>query len=613
MGFKRGGNQLRDALLAAGIEPGSARDRGSGAKTHVSKPDAESVSGKPSPQLAPGDLPASWSQGHTTAETSRTIVRGATLRQRGAVASKAEKARPALGNSRQSLTHGPSQFAQALPAPVPPSNIPRLIRKGTFHPHPLFESDGDDGVEMCPLARIGNERQMTPAPSNAADFIIGLDFGTSTTKVVLRDCQRAVAFPVRFLEGADGIDVFLLRSSVYRSGSIYSLYSGQRRIRDLKLRLLHAGKNEVDEAFDDCCGYLALVIRRSRAWLFTAHGKEYSQHALEWKLNLGIAARSYEDEEIVLRFRRMAWVAANVAALPTADITIEDIQLIRHQSKTAIPGSESIPDVEFQASQVDVVPEISAQLQGFMRSAHWDWMNRPVMMLVDIGAGTVDVALFMVGLPTGKPPVLIFFGNRVEQNGVINLHRARVEWLEQGARVGNTEPTIRDYLEQIRMPTDSPRPIPERVQDYIPGYELEFSGTDADAEFMKERYRRQVAGCISDAKIQKRLTPRDLSQVPLLLCGGGSRMKYFAGIVDMINATPGWHVSVEKLSMPVPKELVETGVSLEEFDRLSVAFGLSLPGNDGNSIGRIVRAIDLPARSPPVRADLPDALDKDHM
>lgn len=93
-------------------------------------------------------------------------------------------------------------------------------------------------------------------------------------------------------------------------------------------------------------------------------------------------------------------------------------------------------------------------------------------------------------------------------------------------------------------------------------------------------------------------------------------MGYFSRVAEIINATPGWTFKVERLSMPVPAELADFGMNASEFDRISVAYGLSQVGNANEGIGKIVRAIDVPPLRPlnttAVR-ELPEAISKDHM
>src|SRR5690606_6611839 len=139
--------------------------------------------------------------------------------------------------------------------------------------------------------------------------------------------------------------------------------------------------------FNDCCAFLALAIRRARGWFFTEHRDIYARHALNWRINLGLPASSYRDAEKVTVFRRLAWAAASLAADPHAQtITRGAVDWYRVRSKAIAAGSDA-GDAGFVWTDVDAVPEVSAQLQGFMSSARWDWQSRPVMMLVDVGAG----------------------------------------------------------------------------------------------------------------------------------------------------------------------------------------------------------------------------------
>jgi hypothetical protein len=72
-------------------------------------------------------------------------------------------------------------------------------------------------------------------------------------------------------------------------------------------------------------------------------------------------------------------------------------------------------------------------------------------------------------------------------------------------------------------------------------------------------------------------------------------MDFYGSIVQEINGTQGWsYVSVELTRLPVPGDLAEAGWHAEDFDRLSVAYGLSLAGHEESSLGRIVRSIEVP-------------------
>lgn len=95
-----------------------------------------------------------------------------------------------------------------------------------------------------------------------------------------------------------------------------------------------------------------------------------------------------------------------------------------------------------------------------------------VMMLIDVGAGTVDSALVHVHAPQGGQGVLTFNSSRVEANDAMNPHRSRVEWLQSLMPRRPEHADAVDYLAAIGKPTDRLRPIPESVRDYLGGYEI---------------------------------------------------------------------------------------------------------------------------------------------
>jgi hypothetical protein len=577
------GSQLRDALKASGAFAATRTEQSkakhSGSKTKLSRSTdlgrPPHIKGTLQPELQPSTdaLPPGWN-------VERVVVHGG----------PEPKAAPAADISIRNL---PPNLSTVAVAPVS-----RLVRTGSFHPHPLLIEDAQDDSVIPELGFLGAERQLTEFPENETDMVIGLDFGTSATKVVIRDSYAAMGtFPVRLNGNCPGIEGYLLPSRVFRTGDVYSLAGGSHRIGNMKLTLLEFGATGADAAFNNCCAFLALVIRRARAWLYSEFRDVYARHQINWRVNLGLASRSYEDKHIVEVFRRLAWAAANVAADHNAEqVTIDVVDSYRRLSLNVISGeSDDVSDTTpFAVSDVDAIPEVSAQLLGFMSSARWDWAARPVMMLVDIGAGTVDTALFHVQPSAKGTGRLTFWASRVEQNGVMNLHRDRVAWLRGLLPDSSQHDDVRSYLAAIEQPTDRLRPIPGSVHEYLPGYKADKTGEDVDQMFRRKNYRAQVAGSISDAKTRKGVKVTQLQGVPLLLCGGGSRMEFYAQIAEAINETPGWHVSVELTKLPVPLDLVDMGWHADDFDRISVAYGLSLSGGGSNSLGKIVRAIDVP-------------------
>ena len=98
----------------------------------------------------------------------------------------------------------------------------------------LDAEDLADRAGLPALAHRGIESQLTDDPDDATDLIIGLDFGTSATKAVVRDPFAAIGvFPVQFNRERLGIDGYLLPSRIFRTGDTYSLTQGTHSITDL--------------------------------------------------------------------------------------------------------------------------------------------------------------------------------------------------------------------------------------------------------------------------------------------------------------------------------------------------------------------------------------------
>jgi hypothetical protein len=585
------GDQLKDALKAAGL---------AGTRQKAPRPGSAAAAGSPGAKKASeaARKPA------TKVPSNRNVCPPPTPKRdspRGSSPSPIH-IRPAVASPSALPIRPPTSTVSPVPLSVKP--VCRLVKVGEFHPHPLFDPSGQKGATFPVMAESGIAGQLTEHPDNETDLVVGLDFGTSTTKVVIRDRLAATGvFPIKFLPDVDGIGAYLVASRVFRTGETYSLMQGTEDAGNLKLGLLACKSARPVVEFNDCCAFLALIIRRARGEFLSSHRALYARHRLNWHLNLGLAARSYEDARMVTLFRRLAWAAMATACDAEApEITSGVVDQYRRTAFELFQNpSEGLADSE---RAIDVVPEVSAQLQGFMASARWDWSSRPVMMLVDVGAGTVDSALFHVRTPASGDSQLTFYSSRVEPNGVMNLHRQRVEWLRSLLPPGAEHAEARLHLEQIAAPTGRLRPIPAVVGDYLPGYRVESSDIDVDQKFRLDRYRAQVAGSINDAKVKKGLGREALKRVPLLLCGGGSRMDFYGSIVREINDTQGWgDVSVELTRLPVPGDLAETGWHADDFDRLSVAYGLSLAGHGESSLGRIVRSIEVPDVRPNRRDD----------
>lgn len=308
-------------------------------------------------------------------------------------------------------------------------------------------------VLQCCAIKMDDEREV----------VLGLDFGTSSVKVVVGDPALGKAFAVPFCEG-EGIGRFLLPSRLYQTGAMFSLDRGELAHRDLKLSLLANPEDRVLHV--RLVAFLAFVIRRARGWLFTEQMAVYKHSKIVWRLAVGLPAAQHLETSLSKLFGNLA-LAAWIVAGASIEVSEESIEQVLDD---VVQSSKTIKEVD-----VTVVPEIAAQIFGFVASNSFDKMASNIYLIADIGAGTVDSSLFHVKPAKGGRWDFEFFTSVVEPNGVSNLHRQRVNWwseeLGKAKAPGNL---LRDLLAS-KWITDHQLAVPESCLEYFVGVKANFA------------------------------------------------------------------------------------------------------------------------------------------
>lgn len=446
----------------------------------------------------------------------------------------------------------------------------------------------------------GIETSLEKSADDERELIIGLDFGTSSIKVVLNDLYQKVFYAVPFYTvGSD--NPYIHPSRVWLGAEGYSLDQGDEFFADLKLPLMvdHADPARLRHA----AAFLALVIRHARGWLFTRHHDIYRTTNIVWSLNLGLPAEYSENRVFYKRFRQLALAAVNLAGDAQSHLTREIVDQYLALAEHALTRGEHIGELDVHPDSVNVYPEIGAQVRAFVESEAWDAKDRPFITMIDIGAGTVDISLFSVERGERSNHTYRFFQNSVEPNGVINLHRRRVDWLNKALADSNllSEET-QAFLDDISKTTDDLLSIPENLSEYLENLDGIPHG-NADSEFFSD-FWTQVSRLLHYTR-QNRLPLNDehWRRLPLFLCGGGSRMRFYRRIIEKLNDGALYWLNVELEILTRPANLRAEGLPDHEYDRLSVAYGLSFP-----KLGKIVpsheisdlRRADMPIRERPI-------------
>lgn len=433
--------------------------------------------------------------------------------------------------------------------------------------------------DVMALANDGSAVQIAPigAHVDTRELILGLDFGTSCVKVVVQDVSTGHAHAVPFTVGK-GISRYLLPTRLWEGEGCYSLLGGANVYRNLKLGLLD--EDGAEGALTPTVAFLALVIRHVRGWLFSEHIDIYRKAALVWKVRLGIPTEYFKAEpeaKLVKRFNLLAW-SAWICSSANSAIHVESVRESILRARELVSGSsvgQGREDVE-----VEVIPEIAAQIFGFLKSDQFAGSNARYMV-VDIGAGTVDSSLFMASKSKGGRWDFEFYTTVVAQNGAANLHRKRVKWwMEAVERFGQGQGALLQKLRDSRLPTDFQASIPETFTDYIEDAKTRFEGgaMSPDDFFYQKRVVAQVRG--KTLYRAKDYLPADqhwtLGATPMFLCGGGARMKFYDRLRDSLLEKTGvsWQTALPQ-RLVLPRSFRADGVDAADYDRLSVAYGLS--------------------------------------
>ena len=483
---------------------------------------------------------------------------------------------------------GPSKPASAPTKPPTTKEVavPPPCEEGvsySLHEHIRLVWQPDE-IESPALLKSDDEwavRVESPGAKSGAmrELVLGIDFGTSATKVVLTDKTLDKSYAVPFVD-AVGVSSYLLPSTLYESESgRYSLAPEAKRHSDLKIEMLGnlAGVDECARV----CAYLALVIRHSRAWVFTNLRDQYLRASLLWGVAIGQPTSTESIETLRPHFVALTKVAWSLAG-KKGPVTV----------KGALLAWQGRAERKRRSDDLEVwsAPEVAAQIHGFVSSTHFDQKAKNLYLIVDVGAGTVDVSLFHVKKQHDAAVDFHIFTDAVDFFGAAKLNRQRLEWWRSVLKWAPRRDSPNDgcfmpgleqaaaKLQQMVAATEYQGRYPESYIDYLSGIYVEFSNSakDPDARWL-DNILSLVRGQVLHRAWSDSLLKRDaLRGVPFFLCGGGSRHPLYAKLKELLKYTRNFTwVSADHRALVKPAKLTAPGVAEADYDRLSVAYGLS--------------------------------------
>jgi len=436
------------------------------------------------------------------------------------------------------------------------------------------------------------------ARGQQCDIVVGFDFGTSCTKIILRSPYQygGRAYAVPFAEAAHDLSPHLLPSvlRVNRDGELaFGNGGGGHLYRDIKLHLVRAeavqpvdGEGDAIAADVLAVGFLALGLRRAREWFLREQRKLYGSFRLVWHLNVGLPSADYADEELTTTYRTIsntAWLLS-IAQLP---VTVQTAGGILKQVKGGeSPGTGDVA--------VEVVPEVAAEATGYARSQR---RNEGLHLLVDVGASTLDICTFILRESAGDDCYEMLTAD-VQRLGTMALYKGRVDGVHKA---------VEAHVTNLWSKCDPVRPIPESPQEYLPEAQVLAENVVAAGQEYAKTCKRTLWRTVIDLKTRRDPnSPRWKDGLPTFLCGGGSAMELYGDVLSRLSSELGSFYKgtrgLLRYSLPKPEEL-EATVDEANYHRLAVAWGLSYPEYEIGSITRPCEIDDVP---PPREIEKPE-------
>jgi hypothetical protein len=437
-----------------------------------------------------------------------------------------------------------------------------------------------------------------PGQGGEGDLVIGLDFGTSASKVVIKavGLPGDPAYAVNFGQFAHPSMPYLLPTRLWITPSgecSLAARDGAREIYDIKLELFSKDRELISNRGPTRQGispeaaavaYLALLLRYARKW-FLEQKRDIVGHLgkLNWGVNLGVPSPCIEDNEENRCFQRIGKAAWMLSVLEE-QITLEKVQNeLWHITEEPEYWER---DDDGIACDFAIIPEIAAGAIGYAQS---DLRREGLHLMVDVGASTVDVCSFILHEREGSDRYALLTAD-VKQLGTIRLHQNRIRAIVEAHE---------KQAQHLRDKHDPLLPISEDIESYLLPRERILAAVREGEENLKSQCQRMLRKVIWDTKTRRdphSQVWRKGGRLPILLIGGGSQLPFFRHLVDELGpwlTNYAQNDGVVFLPVSVPQTISD---QTSEHHRLAVAWGLSHPDYD---IGKIIPADQIPDIEPP--------------
>ncbi len=406
---------------------------------------------------------------------------------------------------------------------------------------------------------MADNTQTVRTDAAAKHLIIGLDFGAAFTKVVIGDNRVRYAVPFGWFAHPD--NQYLLPSILNIDENnlcgLTPASDASRAVDNLKFPLLD--KTCTVEDLLRVSAYLALVFRVTRGWLFERYKKRYGRSDLSWSINAGLPVENTDNSGLSEIYKQAIHSAWAVSVLP-GPITLNRVRQYMGVDDTAFDVFPAVYQSQIIKKElINTFPGCCAQICGYVHSKQ---CHDDLHMLIDVGAGTINIATFMVENANESGNKCTLYACAVEPIGINYLLKRRYENLQ----LADSE---------INLFKD----IPD-ARTFSRAHGL----TEKDIKFADTLYSGDAARLINrilDLTKTKYCPDSDCweSGVLTFTYGGGARLQIIQNIIDSHENKAPPH-KIKSITLNPPADLMAENLPEDSYDRLSVAYGLSFEADE---------------------------------
>jgi len=411
------------------------------------------------------------------------------------------------------------------------------------------------------------------------DLVIGFDFGTSCSKIIVQDVVIKTCYAISFKEIAIDRHGYFVPSQVFiNDESAFSLESSGNLLKDIKIRLMDSPDKIYDEglavdltAVEVTVAFIALVLQRAITWFLGKYQDVYRNTHIIWQLNIGLPSRSYDDKSMCEVFRLVALAGWRVAVLNN-EVTVDCVKESIKNSRIDIRKPDKVKAPVLHPDYVEIIPEVISEVIGYARSP---LRNEGLHLLVDIGASTFDVSIFTLHSPEGEDCYTIWTAE-VELLGCLRLHRQRISKANE---------IMDNNLLKIDESLNGMTPLPE-IDDYFPETTHELREAvrelreNIDVPFFRKCKQRIYSVVLNAKNYILPLYPSWKKRLPVFICGGGSYSSEYRELIEDCNLEAFGMPRFRVIELPKPEGLDAVGLNPKNYHRMAVAYGLSFSIDD---------------------------------